>query len=64
MASDRGLRSVLEGFQRAMIIHPQHYLLHRLVRECGNTHTHTHTVVVRPWESGMRCMVECHFPTV
>ena len=21
-------------------------------------------VVVRPWESGMRCMVECHFPTV
>ena len=28
------------------------------------THTHTHIVVVRPWESGMRCMVECHFPTV
>ena len=21
-------------------------------------------LVVRPWESGMRCMVECHFPTV
>ena len=33
-----------------------------------NTHTHTHThmptVVVRPWESGVRCMAECHFPTV
>ena len=29
-----------------------------------HTHTHRHIVVVRPWESGMRCMVECHFPTV
>ena len=23
-----------------------------------------HIVIVRPWESGMRCMVQCHFPTV
>ena len=34
-----------------------------------HTHTHTphvqvHIIVVRPWESGMRCIVECHFPTV
>ena len=28
------------------------------------TCTHTHLIVTRPWESSMRCMVECHFPTV
>ena len=30
----------------------------------GTACTCMHIVVVRPWESGMRCMVQCHFPTV
>ena len=25
---------------------------------------HIHVVVVRPWEGGIRCMLECHFHTV
>ena len=38
-----------------------HTQAHTHTHTHAHTHTHTHIVVVRP---GMRCMVECHFPTV
>ena len=29
-----------------------------------HVYTHMHAIVVRPWESGQKCMVKCHFPMV
>ena len=35
-----------------------------VVRCFCSDYTHAHRAVVRSWESGMRCVVECHFTEV
>ena len=50
-------------YQRAKDVSTPEFMTTMLYYE-PFTYTCIHIVVVRLWESGMRCMVECHFPTV